>query len=62
MALADLKWHDFDGLAWVPVEDADLDARLRDMACKVFTGLKGRGYTLNPSWTLHPYTLNPICG
>lgn len=34
----DLKWHDFDGIAWVPVRDADLDARLRDMA-----GARGGG-------------------
>jgi len=40
----DLKWHDYDGIAWLPVADKELDARLQDMARKVFTGLKGRGF------------------
>jgi len=64
----DLKWHDYDGLAWVAVEDADLDARLRDMARKVFVGLNGRGFgrldvRSNPSGSkLQFLEINPNCG
>ena len=64
----DLKWHDYDGLAWVAVEDADLDARLRDMARKVFVGLNGRGFgrldvRSNPSGTKLAFLeINPNCG
>lgn len=39
-----LKWIDYEGMVWKPVEDPDLDARLRDMACKVFAGLNGVGF------------------
>lgn len=31
-------------MSWLPVGDGDLDARLRDMAARVFLGLRGRGY------------------
>lgn len=40
----DLKWRDFDGMAWVPVDDEALDERLRAVAVALFLGLNGTGY------------------
>ena len=40
----DLKWKDFDGLTWCPVDDVALAKQLRDMAKSMFTALRGVGY------------------
>ena len=32
----DLKWHDYDGIEWVPVADDDLAERLKEMAREVY--------------------------
>lgn len=63
----DLKWVDYDGLTWVPVDDPALDARLRDAAARLFTGLSGTGYgrcdvRLGEDGALHVLEINPNCG
>lgn len=40
----DLKWVDFAGIAWVPVVDDALAARLCDATSQMFSGLGGTGY------------------
>lgn len=32
----DLKWHEYDGIEWVPVTDDDLAERLKEMAREVY--------------------------
>jgi D-alanine-D-alanine ligase-like ATP-grasp enzyme len=64
----DLKWVDWEGLVWKPVTDAPLDARLRDMAKKVFSGLQGRGFgrldvRSDPQGEVLQFLeINPNCG
>ncbi len=41
---ADLKWLDYEGMACVPVADADLDARLRDASARFFRALGGASF------------------
>ncbi len=38
-----LKWVDYEGLTWGPVDDAKLDARLRDLSSKVFVAIRQKG-------------------
>ncbi|KAJ1457265.1 hypothetical protein M885DRAFT_496706 [Pelagophyceae sp. CCMP2097] len=63
-----LKWYDYEGLAWNGVQDEDLAERLRDMARKVFTGIRGRGYgridvRSDPTGkNLYLLEINPNCG
>lgn len=40
----DLKWIDYAGLRWSPVEDAALSLRLRDVGARAFTAMNGAGY------------------
>ncbi len=40
----DLKWVDFAGIAWAPVADEALAARLCDATSRMFSGLGGTGY------------------
>ncbi len=40
----DMKWIDYLKLLGKPVEDPDLDARLRDASARFFVGLNGAGY------------------
>jgi D-alanine-D-alanine ligase len=39
-----LKWVDYEKMNCVPVKDAELAERLKDMARKIFVGLNGTGY------------------
>jgi len=63
----DLKWVDYDGMASFPVEDAALDARLREAAARFFVAVGGRSYgrcDLRVDATGTPFMLeiNPNCG
>jgi D-alanine-D-alanine ligase-like ATP-grasp enzyme len=40
----DLKWVDFDGIAWIPVSDESLRLKLQDLTARMFVGLGGSGY------------------
>jgi D-alanine-D-alanine ligase len=41
---SDMKWVDYDELSIVPVEDPDLDARLRDVSARFFLALNGASF------------------
>ena len=63
----DLKWVDYDQMTWVPVDDADLAARLRDVSARFFATLGGSGYgrcdlRLAADGALHMLEINPNCG
>eukprot|EP00906_Rhabdomonas_costata_P007493 RCo010721 len=63
-----VKWKDFEGISWQPVEEPSLNTRLREMASKVFLGLRGRGFgridvRSDPSGeNLYLLEMNPNCG
>lgn len=62
-----LKWFDYHGLTAGPVEDADLDARLRDVSARMFAGLEGTGYgrcdlRIDRDGRLFMLEINPNCG
>ncbi len=64
---SDLKWIDYDEMACVPVKDADLAARLRDVSARFFVGLGGASFGRcdiridadGEPWMLE---INPNCG
>jgi len=62
-----MKWVDYDRLACVPVEDAALADRLRDVSARFFTALRGASFgrcDLRVDATDTPFMLeiNPNCG
>jgi hypothetical protein len=63
-----LKWVDYEKMAWQPVKDLRLSQRLKDMAKDIFRGMQGRGYgridvRSDPSGThLYLLEINPNCG
>jgi len=64
---ADMKWVDYDSLASFPVEDAELDARLRDVAARFFVALEGASFgrcdlRVDRSGTPFMLEINPNCG
>ena len=63
----DLKWISYHGLSAAPVEDAELEERLRDMSARMFRGLRGTGYgrcDIRMDRDGRPFMLeiNPNCG
>lgn len=63
----ELKWVDYDGLEAFPVEDAALDAALRDASARFFQGIRGAGYgrcDVRVDRDGRPFMLeiNPNCG
>lgn len=63
----DLKWVDYDGLDAGPVEDPELDARLRAASARFFVGLGGSGYArcdirVDADGRVVMLELNPNCG
>lgn len=63
----DLKWVNFEGIQWVPVEDESVASKLRDMAQKVFVGLGGTGYGRidargDSEGNVYFLEINPNCG
>ncbi|MDJ0522617.1 MAG: D-alanine--D-alanine ligase [Planctomycetota bacterium] len=64
---ADLKWVDYDGMECAPVQDADLDARLRDAAARFFVALGGASFgrcdvRVDPDGRLFMLEMNANCG
>jgi D-alanine-D-alanine ligase len=63
----DLKWVNYEGIQWVPVEDDDIASKLKDMARKVFVGLGGTGYGRidargDREGNVYFLEINPNCG
>jgi D-alanine-D-alanine ligase-like ATP-grasp enzyme len=62
-----LKWVEYHGLDAVPVQDPELEARLRDDSARMFAGLHGTGYgrcdiRIAPDGRLFMLEINPNCG
>ena len=62
-----LKWHDFDGMQTFPVPDPELDARLRDVSARFFSGLGGASFgrcdlRVDDEGTPFMLEINPNCG
>ena len=63
----DLKWVDFAGMSWHPVEEEVLARRLMDASRKMFAGLRGTGYArcdlrMDAAGRLYMLEINPNCG
>jgi len=64
---AKLKWVDFKGMETFPVQDAKLDARLRDECARFFLALKGVSFgrcdiRVDHAGTPYMLEINPNCG
>ncbi|MCP3979176.1 MAG: D-alanine--D-alanine ligase [bacterium] len=64
---SDLKWVEYDEMFCVPVTDAELDARLRDVSARFFVGLSGASFgrcdiRVDREGTLFMLEINPNCG
>mmetsp|Transcript_9060 Transcript_9060/g.12019 ORF Transcript_9060/g.12019 Transcript_9060/m.12019 type:complete len:555 (+) Transcript_9060:249-1913(+) len=63
-----LKWIDYENIAWSLVQDQGLSDRLQTLACGIFSALNGRGYgrvdvRSDPSGkNLYFLEINPNCG
>jgi len=62
-----VKWIDYDRMSAAPVEDPALDARLRDVAARFFTALKGTSFgrcdiRIDRAGTPFMLEINPNCG
>jgi len=64
---ADMKWVDYDELSSFPVEDPELDARLRDVSARFFVALRGASFgrcdiRVDKSGTPFMLEINANCG
>jgi D-alanine-D-alanine ligase len=64
---SNLKWVDYDGIAASPVDDPQLDARLRDEAARFFIELRGASFgrcdmRVDAEGTPYMLEINPNCG
>lgn len=64
---AALKWVDYDQMAALPVDDPELDARLRDVSARFFVALKGASFgrcdlRVDRQGTPFMLEINPNCG
>jgi D-alanine-D-alanine ligase len=64
---ANLKWVDYDALSSFPVEDPELDARLRDISARFFVALGGTSFgrcdiRVDAAGTPFMLEINPNCG
>jgi D-alanine-D-alanine ligase-like ATP-grasp enzyme len=62
-----LKWFDYHGLRASPVEDRELDERLRDVSARMFAGLDGTGFgrcdvRIDSDGRIFMLEINPNCG
>ena len=62
----DLKWVEFEKMACVQCDDAELAERLKDISRKLFVGLNGSGYgrcdiRMNDQGELFMLEINPNC-
>lgn len=63
----DLKWTDYQDMNCIPVDNPELDNRLRTISAQMFTGLNGSGYgrcdiRMNGEGELFMLEINPNCG
>ncbi|MGB0953210.1 MAG: D-alanine--D-alanine ligase [Planctomycetota bacterium] len=63
----DLKWVDYEGLSAIPVEDEELNARLKDEAARFFLELEGTSYgrsdvRVSEDGTTYTLEMNSNCG
>lgn len=64
---SDMKWIDYHRMKGVPVEDPELEARLRRMSARFFRGLSGAGYgrcdlRVDAEGRAFMLEINPNCG
>jgi D-alanine-D-alanine ligase len=64
---ADMKWVDYDALSSFPVEEPELDARLRDVSARFFVALGGASFgrcdlRVDRAGTPWMLEINPNCG
>jgi len=64
----DLKWNDYGGLQWKPMEEPELVKKLKETAVRMFVGLKGVSYgrcdfrICAKTGVLNFLEINPNCG
>jgi D-alanine-D-alanine ligase-like ATP-grasp enzyme len=63
----DLKWRDFEGLQWLPAQDAALANKVEQAAAALFSGLDQCGYgrvdlRVDEAGIPHVLEINPNCG
>ena len=64
---AAMKWVDYRKMAAFPVDDAELDARVRDASARLFVGLRGASFgrcdlRIGHDGTPYMLEINPNCG
>ena len=64
---AKLKWVDYDALSSFPIEDPELNARLRDVSARFFVELSGASFgrcdlRVDANGTPFMLEINPNCG
>jgi len=64
---ANMKWVDYEALSSFPVENPDLDARLRDVSARFFVALNGASFgrcdlRVDQAGTPYMLEINPNCG
>jgi D-alanine-D-alanine ligase len=64
---ADMKWVDYDALSSFPVEDEDLERKLRDVSARFFVALEGASFgrcdlRVDRGGTPFMLEINPNCG
>ncbi|NIM60606.1 MAG: hypothetical protein GTO30_02855 [Acidobacteria bacterium] len=62
-----MKWVDYNALSSFPVEDAELEARLRDVSARFFVALNGASFgrcdlRVDREGTIYMLEINPNCG
>ncbi len=64
---ANMKWVEYNALSSFPIEDAELEARLRDVSARFFVGLNGASFgrcdlRVDRDGTPYMLEINPNCG
>ena len=62
-----MKWVDYRNMAAVPLDDAELDARVRDASARLFVALRGASFgrcdlRIDRDGTPYMLEINPNCG
>jgi len=62
-----LKWFEYEKISWLPVTEPQLAHNLKEIAKKVFVGIKGVGYgrcdfRMDKDGNLYFLEINPNCG
>ncbi|MDX1389098.1 MAG: D-alanine--D-alanine ligase [Acidobacteriota bacterium] len=64
---SNMKWVDYDELSSFPIDDPELDSRLRDVSARFFVALKGASFArcdirVDAAGTPFMLEINPNCG